>query len=394
MTTDKAAQAEYATLEDVKQQLQDKCLELEKEIALRKLLNSQKEEQAKKLRAAEQQLQLLAATKPGGTETAERGQLLSLLRDAEERNEELVAKLHESEVELQKLKLSQLRSETASSAKMATQSAALMERLSSMQREREKILTSQLRAALNERQEALRRASGAPQLDKDVAEKAQNTEFQQVFEQMKVAKDGYQLQQQGAILVAKVKALRQDYDSSIRDKLQFLKSERDAAETKAKSLSFDVAQLQRRLEMAETEYKLIDKTRIKALQAQLLAITEERDEWEDRVYKLEDTIDTLKILHTLQRELKPEEDIKRAYEAKLKKCEAEKKDLQLKIEIMVAERNRAIIECNRIASERDSLAVDVQNEHARAEKYERLATVLRKRARSASKGSETPPVKK
>ena len=388
------ADQESATLEDVKQQLQDKCLELEKEIALRKLLNSQKEEQTKKLRATEQQLQLLSAAKPGGpAETADRGHLLSLLRDAEERNEDLVAKLHESEVELQKLKLSHLRLETANNAKIAAQSAAVMERLSSMQREREKIITSQLRVALNERQEALGRASGL-QHDKDTAEKAQNTGFQQVFEEMREAKDACQLQQQGAILVEKVKALRRDYDSSVREKLQFLKSERDAAETKAKSLSLDVAQLQRRLEMAETEYKLIDKTRVKALQAQLLAMTEERDEWENRSYKLEDTIETLKILHTLQKELKPVEEVKRAYEAKLKICEDEKRHLKLKLDIMVAERNRAILECNRIALERDSLAVDVQNEHARAEKYERLASVLRKRARSNSKASETPPVKK
>lgn len=377
-------------LEDVKKQLQDKCLELEKEIALRKLLNSQKDEQAKKLRSAEQQLQQMVTAKSDSNlaTVSDKGQLLGLLREAEERNEELTAKLYDKESELQSIKLSQLRLETANSAKAAAQSASLMERLSSVQREREKVLASQLRVALKERQEAL----SALQHKREAAEKAQCKEFRQVFEEMRTAKNTFQLQNHGSILVEKIKALREDYNGSIRDKLQFLKSEKDAAENRAQGLALDISQLQRRLEMTETEYKLVDKTRVKALQAQLLATIEEKDSWELRAHKLEDTIETLKIVNSLQRSLRKEDDIKRKYELELQKSQAEKDALTTQLEQVIHERNMGVIERNQIAQERNSLAVQLQQEYERAERFQRLVTVLRKRTRSTSVSSETPSV--
>lgn len=380
--------------EDLKRQLRDKCLELEKEIALRKLLNSQKDEQAKKLRAAEQQVAQLSAVarEPGlaDVEAASRDSLLGLLREEQERSEELTAKLHNTESELERLRLSHLRSETAKSAKVAAQSASLMGRLSSMQREREKILTSQLRVALKERQEALARA-GALQPEKDASESAEGPDFEQVVEEMRVAKDAHALRQMGAVLVGKVKALREEYSDNVRDKLQFLKSEKEAAEKKARSLALNIAQLQRQLEMTETEYKLVDKTRIKALQSQLEATLQERDTYKKRSAKLEDTIETLQIVSSLQRSLGKEEEVKRSYELELRKCEAEQDALKHKIEEMIVERNMAIIERNRIAQERNGLAIKAQQEFDRAEQLQRIVTVLRKKARNSSTSSDMIP---
>ena len=382
-------------LEDVKRQLRDKSLELEKEIALRKLLNSQKDEQAKKLRAAEQQIvQLSAASREQGladVETASRDRLLGLLREAEERSEELTAKLHNTESELERLRLSHLRSETAKSAKVAAQSAALMGRLSSMQREREKILTSQLRVALKERQEALARAGALQPDTEDASDGAESTDFEQVIEEMRKTKDAHILRQMGAVLVSKVKALREEYDENIRDKLQFLTSEKEVAEKKVQSLALNIAQLQRRLEMTETEYKLIDKTRIKALQAQLEATVQERDTIKKRSAKLEDTIETLQIVNSLQRSLRKEEEVKRSYELELRKCEAEQEALKHTIKEMIVERNMAIVERNRIAQERNALAVKAQQEFDRAEQLQRIVTVLRKKARNSSTSSDIIP---
>lgn len=399
-----------AQLEDLKSQLQDKRLELEKEIALRKLLNSQKDEQAKKLRAAEQQIAQLSAaaresgvgTEAGSTEAdsteagstkveaASRDRLLALFRESEERNEELMDKLHSTETELDMLKLSHMRAETAKSAKVAAQSAALMGRLSSMQRERETILTSQLRVALKERQEALARAD-AIQPNSDVSGDAEKTGFDQIFEGMRAAENAHTLRQVGDILVSKVRALRKEYDDNVRDKLQFLKSEKETAERKAQSLALDIARLQRRLEMTETEYKLVDKTRIKALQAQLEATVQERDKLRERSNKLEDTIETLKIVNSLQRSLRKEEEVKRSYELELRKYEAEQEALQHKIEEIIVERNMAIVERNRIAQERNELAVKAQQEFDRAEQLQRLVVVLRKKARNPLASSDILP---
>lgn len=381
-----------AELDDVKKQLQDKSLELEKEIALRKLLNSQKDEQAKRLRHVEQQLEQMAATTKSESvnlATADGSRLLKLLREAEMRNEELTAKLHDTESELQSMKLSHLRLETANSARVAAQSATLMERLSSAQREREKVLTSQLRTALKERQDALGMASALQQENR--AENAKNTELQQIFEEMRGAKDSFLLQKQGAILVEKVKALKEEYETNIRDKLLFLKSEKEAAETRAQALAMDIAQLKRRLEMTETEYKLVDKTRVKALQTQLLATVAEKEEWEMRAHKLEDTIETLQIVNTLQRSLRKEDDIKQKYELELQKCQAQNDALTGQLNQLVQERNVAIVERNHIVQERNSLAITAQQEYERAEQLQRIVTVLRKKARSTSTSSENPP---
>lgn len=379
------------TLDDVKKQLRDKTLELEKEIALRKLLNSQKDEQTQRLRATEQQLEQIAATKSDGLNMAtdDNGSLLKLLREAEERNEELAAKLHNAESELQSMKLSQLRLETANSARVAAQSATLMERLSSAQREREKVLTSQLRTALKERQEALGKVS-ALQHKNTATDKAKNMEVQQVLEEMRGTEDTFQLQKQGTILIEKVKALRDEYETNVRDKLLFLKSEKETAEGRAQGLAADISQLKRRLEMTETEYKLVDKTRVKALQTQLLAAVTEKEEWENRAHKLEDTIETLQIVNTLQKSLKKEDDIKQKYELELQKCQAQTDALTAQLSQLVQERNVAIVERNHVVQERNSLAVTAQQEYERAEQLQRIVMVLRKKARSTSLSSENP----
>ena len=391
----------------LRRQLQDKCLQLEKEIALRKLLNAQKDEQAKKLTSAEQQLAKLASSSgstsegsTAGAAAAARGtegpadekdekqqQLLGVLRAAEERNRELEARLHESEAEAESLRLAQLRLETANSARVAAQSAALMKRLSSMQREREKVLTTQLRVALQERQEALERAGDLVH-GRDVTKLAQNTELRSLLDDMRSAKEAGELRQHGAVLVAKMKALKEDHEEKARERLRELQAEREEAKKRIRELSRDVAQLQRKLEVTETEYKLVDKTRIKALQAQLEAAVQERDHWEARSAKLEDTIETLRIVNSLQKSLKKEEDVKRSYELELQRCRAEIEAMCHTIEEMVVERNLAIVERNHAVKERNELAGKVQREFDRAEQLQRMVKVLRKKARSASLSSE------
>ena len=391
-------------LESLRRQLQDKTLELEKEIALRKLLNSQKDEQARRLRSVEHQLEELTSSPSGkegeerheeereaasrndeaGTNTMSKSEsLLGLLRAAEERGRHLEARLHGSETEAEGLRLAQLRQETASSARVAAQSADLMKRLSAMQREREKVLTTQLRVALKERQEALEKA-GALVGGQDVAKLAADTELSDIFSEMRAAKDSHELKHHGAILIAKMRAKKEEFEKKVREQLDSLCSEKEAAEQRARELSQDVAQLQRRLEVMETEYRLIDKTRVKALQTQLEAVTQERDYWHERTGKLEDTVETLRILNSLQKSLKKEEDVKRTYELELQRCRAEAEAMRHTIEEVVVERNMAIVERNQVVKERNELAVKAQQEFDRAEQLHRIVTVLRKKTRSVS----------
>ena len=400
----KAERETSSELEELKRQLQDKSLELNKEIALRKLLNSEKDEQAKRLRAAEQRLEQLSASSATSSSTipcssaaavtAEAGTtsggepLVGLLRETEERNEELSTRLHESEVEVQRLRLAQLRLETTNSARVAAQSAELMKRLSSMQREREKVLTTQLRVALKERQEALERA-GELVHGKDVTKLAENTELREIFQGMRATQDPHELKHHGAILVAKVKALKEERDGKIREKLRSLQSEKAAVEKRARELVFDVARLQRRLEMMETEYKLVDKTRIKALQAQLEATLQERDQWQERSSKLEDMIETLKIVNSLQKSLKKEEEVTRSYELEVQRYKVELEAAHSTIEEIVVERNMAIVERNQVVKERNELAVKVQQEFDRAEQLKRIVNVLRKKTRHSSASSDS-----
>ena len=391
-------EASSSELEEVQGQLRDKCLDLDKEVALRKLLNSQKDEQARRLRAAEQQLEKLAALSSAspspepaaaaaGRSEATGDSLVGLLREAEERNEELSARFHESEAELQRMKMAQLRQETANSARVAAQSAELMKRLSAMQRERETVLTTQLRVALKERQEALERA-GTLVHGNDVAKLAENAEFGQIFAEMRGARDAHELKHHGVILVAKMRALKEEREGKIRDRLKFLQSEKESAEERVRRFALEVVRLQRRLEVTETEYKLVDKTRIKALQAQLEAAVQERDHWQARSSKLEDTIETLKIVNSLQRSLKKEEEVKRSYELELQRCKAELEAMRHTIEEVVVERNLAIVERNQVVRERNDLAMKAQEEFDRAEQLQRIVTVLRRKTRNSSVSSD------
>ena len=129
-----------------------------------------------------------------------------------------------------------------------------------------------------------------------------------------------------------------------------------------------VAQLQRRLEVNETEYRLVDKTRVKGLQTQPT---------QECTRKLEDTLETLRIFNSLQKSLKMEEYIKRRYELKLQHCRAEIEALRHTIEEVVEERNQVV-------KERNKLAVKAQQEFDRAEQLQRIVTVLRKKTRSVS----------
>lgn len=126
------------------------------------------------------------------------------------------------------------------------------------------------------------------------------------------------------------------------------------------------------------------------MQAQLLAATDERDAWQQKAAKFEDTIETLRILsswvfcislhkdcycdhfysvHRLQRSLSNEEDIKRKFELELQKCRAEKEALTTQLEQVIQERNHAVVERNHVVQERNSLAIQAQQEYERAERW-------------------------
>jgi len=80
------------------------------------------------------------------------------------------------------------------------------------------------------------------------------------------ASNCYELQQGGKALVEHLKSIRELNKHSIQDMVDLLRSEKETAVSKKQSLDGEISRLQRQLEMMETEYKLVDKTRVKALQ--------------------------------------------------------------------------------------------------------------------------------
>ena len=133
------------------------------------------------------------------------------------------------------------------------------------------------------------------------------------------------------------------------------------------------------------------------LQAQLQAAQIEKEEWQNRAAKFEDTCETLKVLsrwtnHTrnsvvmihilsmllsyvivlwfnsLQRSLSKEEEIKLNYEAKLQKLYSENAALTDQLECVLQERNIAVEERNELIKERNAFSLQAQQEFERAER--------------------------
>lgn len=359
----------------LKKQLEQSHHQLEKETALRKLLKQEHEDSSQKVRQLQTQLEAVRG-ESSVISSADSWTQLQVLKD---RNEHLSSTLAQTEAELQKLRLSQARSEAANSAKMAAQSAILVERLSSVQREREKALAAQLRVALHEKEEALKKVQ---QLEvwSGTQDKPNEKTLQGLVDNLSGAKSVHELKDVGAALLEKVKTFKEDNRQSILEKFQHLMAEKDAAFVKKQGLEAEIARLQRQLEMTETEYKLVDKTRVKALQAQLQAAIKEKETWQQKADKLEDTCETLRVLSSLQRSLTKEEEIKRKYELELQKCHAEKAAFMDQVEQALQERNLAVQERNLVIQERNALALQAQQEYERAERFQRLVLVLRKKA--------------
>jgi len=143
-----------STIAELKIQLREKSHHLDQEVALRQLLGRQCDDLNQKSEALEQQVYSLtkenAVNSPASSQSKARE-----IATLQEKNHQLIATLTETESKLENLKLLQARTEATSSARTAAQRAALVERLSSVQRERERALATQLRTALEERDKAL-----------------------------------------------------------------------------------------------------------------------------------------------------------------------------------------------------------------------------------------------
>lgn len=190
-----------------------------------------------------------------------------------------------------------------------------------------------------------------------------------------------ELTKQGSLLLNEVKEVQKTNTLNILSKIQSIQEERDSAMAMEQRLEKEVSRLNHEMAIMQMEFKLVDKTRVKALQTQLQALNKEREELRQKNEKLEDTLDTLKLMHSLQRSLSKEEDLKTKYERDLQSCKSEIAKLKDNLERVVAERNLVVDERNKILQERNQLSVQFQEEFERAERLQRLVVALRQRAR-------------
>lgn len=73
-------------------------------------------------------------------------------------------------------------------------------------------------------------------------------------------------------------------------------------------------------------------------------------------------------MHSLQRSLSKEDEIKRKYDIEIHKCHAEKVVLTEQLEQAFKERNLVVQERNQLIHERNALALQAQQEFERAER--------------------------
>ena len=274
---------------------------------------------------------------------------------------------------------------------------ALPGQVGSLQNGEEMAFPSQLNGA-----DLSREKQGATNEPKAPAETAQlDMEFMQA---LRSAGSATQLRKSGEYLLEKVRDLKKKHKYALSEKIQMLEQERRRAQSEAEAQRLKVLQLRRQLEHTKTEYKLVDSVRVKTLQAQLSAAIKERETWKERADKFEDTIDTLKIVSSLQRSLQnsKEDSEQQQYKAQLDQCMAENNELKTAIERIVHEKElaaeqqkyevhelkasleQALMERDQVKRERNNLVVKFQQERERSEKLQHLIKKLKREVEMAS----------
>ncbi|XP_011410299.1 PREDICTED: uncharacterized protein LOC105316797 [Amphimedon queenslandica] len=161
---------------------------------------------------------------------------------------------------------------------------------------------------------------------------------------------------QTEVLLSKEKLNRQ---------IKSLRLEREKALHQLSISKERVKSLETELEHLQTEYKLVDRQRVKALQSQLQAANNENEFWHKRAQELEDYCETMQLVNSLHKSLSKDEEIKSEYEERIMKLKGHIRNQEDEIAQLSTHLEKVMLEYDRVSDERNALAKQLHEERER-----------------------------
>jgi chromosome segregation ATPase len=147
--------------------------------------------------------------------------------------------------------------------------------------------------------------------------------------------------------------------SKLREKINKLEGERDRVLEMQESCKNEIKSLKKQLEVEQTEYKLIDKRRVKSLQTQLQGAINDRDSWKKRAEEIEDVYETMQLVNSLQKSLSNDSE---QYKRKIEN-----------LEVLLQQRS---VECADITREERCLREELHEEKEKTAKLQKEVETL------------------
>ncbi|RDD42620.1 Mirror-image polydactyly gene 1 protein [Trichoplax sp. H2] len=240
-------------------------------------------------------------------------------------------------------------------AKVAQESAALVERLYKAQKERDCAIMARLRHANEERDAAVKKLrqiestrstssfygsddeseseSEESEDEKPVSARSQQ-DVSELLTQINRASSIAELNRHGAQVIGKVKSVQKQKHVTINHELTAALKEKDEAVNKCSILEEDVRHLHREKESLKSKISILEDTKVKSLRSQLIASQEERDSLLRRLKRSEEELEDLRIYYSLHNSLSDEKNLRdqfnatiQAYEDKLRQYETSNRQL-------------------------------------------------------------------
>ncbi|EDO45863.1 predicted protein [Nematostella vectensis] len=318
-------------------------------------------------------------------------------------NHQLTEKLAEAESEILASRMSRDNLISQVEQKIAARGAALVEKIYQAQKERDAAMAARLRLAGDEKDDLMSRIR---RIEKDQAgfdsgvdsvyDEDDDKSMRELFGRLATLESPRSIDKQGSRMAERLRASQKQTRQETADELKVVLEERDAAVAKTKILESEISKLQKELEMVKNQYKLSEKHRQKTNQAQLLSAQHERDALLRKTKRLEEELETIRVYYSLHRSLSQENSLRDqfnttmdSFESRLRAREGELVVAQRSYDDLAAKLRSVSTERNTLANQVQDLSKNYHLEKERADKLERLVSVLRKRNNTGTISVET-----
>eukprot|EP00111_Clytia_hemisphaerica_P019177 TCONS_00056655-protein len=324
--------------------------------------------------------------------------MIEELKSARLLNQTLTEKLSQAENELDQVLISKEEMEIELEASVTARGAALVDKLYTAQKVREDAMNVRMKLLIDEKEELQKRLR---KLEKDhgfdsgvdtgsgLYDELQQDQLSMNEVLGRLSSNGQSsnaIEYNGGTLIERLNQAQTTNKLKSSESFKQIKDERDQAVNQISNLKDELSEVQKERELYETQHRKNEKNRLKAIQNQLKAVINERDEAQERSLQLEDEIEKIRLQFSLKNSLSQEESLKHQFnttlndfEKRLQEKERELNLAQTSYDEMVEKLSASTREKNSLVKQLEDTREKLNDEQKRAERSERLVEVLRRR---------------